>query len=87
MKIWNYLQKAITGLHFERESSNAEYFDNLKHMVMWKVDTFPFREKIEEMSRLRDELTTKGFNLPPEKEKGEHFDSNCITPVWNYYLS
>lgn len=45
------------------------------------VDTFPFREKIEEMSRLRDELTTKGFNLPPEKEKGEHFDSNCITPV------
>ncbi|XP_052699520.1 5'-3' exoribonuclease 2-like [Crassostrea angulata] len=38
------------------------------------------KEKIEEMSRLRDELTTKGFNLPPEKEKGEHFDSNCITP-------
>lgn len=78
MKIWNYLQKAITGLHL---------IDNLKYMVMWKVDTFPFREKIEEMSRLRDELTTKGFNLPPEKEKGEHFDSNCITPVWNYYLS
>lgn len=38
-------------------------------------------EKIEEMSRLREELTSKGFNLPPEKEKGEHFDSNCITPV------
>lgn len=53
-------------------------------MIVCKIDfnkTFPFREKIEEMSRLRDELTTKGFNLPPEKEKGEHFDSNCITPV------
>ena len=22
-----------------------------------------------------------GAILPPEKEKGEHFDSNCITPV------
>lgn len=33
------------------------------------------------MARLREELTSKGFNLPPEKEKGEHFDSNCITPV------
>lgn len=33
------------------------------------------------MARLREELTNKGFNLPPEKEKGEHFDSNCITPV------
>lgn len=53
-------------------------------MIVCKIDfnkTLPFREKIEEMSRLRDELTTKGFNLPPEKEKGEHFDSNCITPV------
>lgn len=38
-------------------------------------------EKIEEMARLRDELTQKGCDLPPEKEKGEHFDSNCITPV------
>nr|XP_022333433.1 5'-3' exoribonuclease 2-like isoform X3 [Crassostrea virginica] len=38
------------------------------------------KEKIEEMARLREELTSKGFNLPPEKEKGEHFDSNCITP-------
>lgn len=69
---------------------NAEFFDNLKHVVMYKLDfdkTFPFREKIEEMSRLRDELTTKGFNLPPEKEKGEHFDSNCITPVRHYYFS
>ncbi|VDI83646.1 5'-3' exoribonuclease 2 [Mytilus galloprovincialis] len=37
-------------------------------------------EKIEEMARLRSELTQKGCDLPPEKEKGEHFDSNCITP-------
>jgi 5'-3' exoribonuclease 2 len=38
-------------------------------------------EKIDEISRLREELTQKGYDLPPEKEKGEHFDSNCITPV------
>ncbi|KAJ8309493.1 hypothetical protein KUTeg_014367 [Tegillarca granosa] len=37
-------------------------------------------EKIEEMSRLREEITKKGFVLPPEKPKEEHFDSNCITP-------
>ena len=42
-----------------------------------------------EVSRLvRDELTlataelrSKGVELPPDKPKGEHFDSNCITPV------
>jgi 5'-3' exoribonuclease 2 len=37
-------------------------------------------EKIEAMSRLRTEMESKGFYLPPEKEKKEHFDSNCITP-------
>lgn len=65
---------------------NVEYFDNLKYMVMWEVDIFLFREKIEEMFRLRDELITKGFNFLLEKEKGEYFDSNCIISVWNYYL-
>ena len=37
-------------------------------------------EKIETMARLRKEMEEKGFYLPPEKEKGSHFDSNCITP-------
>ena len=37
-------------------------------------------EKIEAMSRIRKELESKGFYLPPEKPKEEHFDSNCITP-------
>ncbi|XP_059473888.1 5'-3' exoribonuclease 2 homolog isoform X2 [Neocloeon triangulifer] len=37
-------------------------------------------EKIEEIARIRDELRAKGVQLPPEKQKGEHFDSNCITP-------
>ena len=37
-------------------------------------------EKIETMSRLREELTSAGAFLPPEKPKGAHFDSNCITP-------
>jgi len=37
-------------------------------------------EKIETMSRLRQEMEAKGFYLPPEKPKGSHFDSNCITP-------
>lgn len=32
------------------------------------------------MSRIREELKSKGAILPPEKPKGEHFDSNCITP-------
>eukprot|EP00794_Sanderia_malayensis_P017453 gene17453-19198_t len=38
------------------------------------------KEGIEEIARIREELRQKGANLPPEKEKGEHFDSNCITP-------
>lgn len=37
-------------------------------------------EKRLEMERIRSELLAKGCILPPEKEKGEHFDSNCITP-------
>ncbi|EDW66477.2 5'-3' exoribonuclease 2 homolog isoform X1 [Drosophila virilis] len=37
-------------------------------------------EKRLEIERIRNELLTRGCKLPPEKEKGEHFDSNCITP-------
>ncbi|CAB3373545.1 Hypothetical predicted protein [Cloeon dipterum] len=37
-------------------------------------------EKLEEISRIRDDLRARGISLPPEKPKGEHFDSNCITP-------
>lgn len=40
-----------------------------------------YREKLEEVQKIRGELLSKGAVLPPEKEKGEHFDSNCITPV------
>ena len=38
-------------------------------------------EKLEEMARIKAELRSKGVDLPPDKPKGEHFDSNCITPV------
>ncbi|XP_044011716.1 5'-3' exoribonuclease 2 homolog [Aphidius gifuensis] len=37
-------------------------------------------EKLNEMDRIRSELALKGAFLPPEKPKGDHFDSNCITP-------
>uniref|UniRef100_A0A336MUE1 5'-3' exoribonuclease n=1 Tax=Culicoides sonorensis TaxID=179676 RepID=A0A336MUE1_CULSO len=37
-------------------------------------------EKAAEVARIREELKSKGAILPPEKPKGEHFDSNCITP-------
>ncbi|XP_058130661.1 5'-3' exoribonuclease 2 homolog [Anopheles ziemanni] len=37
-------------------------------------------EKVAEVARIREELQAKGAILPPEKEKGTHFDSNCITP-------
>ncbi|KAL7740217.1 hypothetical protein ACLKA6_003920 [Drosophila palustris] len=37
-------------------------------------------EKRLEVERIRDELLARGCKLPPPKEKGEHFDSNCITP-------
>lgn len=37
-------------------------------------------EKVDLIARLRDELSKKGAELPPEKPKEEHFDSNCITP-------
>ncbi|XP_065051602.1 5'-3' exoribonuclease 2-like [Rhopilema esculentum] len=38
------------------------------------------RESKDEMARIREDLRQNGALLPPEKEKGEHFDSNCITP-------
>lgn len=37
-------------------------------------------EKAVEIARIRAELKERGCILPPEKPKGEHFDSNCITP-------
>ncbi|EDW51923.1 GM16241 [Drosophila sechellia] len=37
-------------------------------------------EKRLEVARIREELLSRGCKLPPEKEKGDHFDSNCITP-------
>ncbi|XP_014250071.2 5'-3' exoribonuclease 2 homolog [Cimex lectularius] len=37
-------------------------------------------EKAEQMNKIRTELLSKGYTLPPEKECGSHFDSNCITP-------
>uniref|UniRef100_A0A4Y0BJ93 5'-3' exoribonuclease n=1 Tax=Anopheles funestus TaxID=62324 RepID=A0A4Y0BJ93_ANOFN len=37
-------------------------------------------EKAAEVARIREELAAKGAILPPEKEKGSNFDSNCITP-------
>ncbi|XP_046401414.1 5'-3' exoribonuclease 2 homolog isoform X2 [Ischnura elegans] len=37
-------------------------------------------EKIDEIARVRAELESRGANLPPEKPKSSHFDSNCITP-------
>lgn len=37
-------------------------------------------EKAAEVERIREELKERGAILPPEKPKGEHFDSNCITP-------
>ncbi|XP_003489200.1 5'-3' exoribonuclease 2 homolog [Bombus impatiens] len=37
-------------------------------------------EKVNEIKRIRSELTLKGASLPPEKPKEDHFDSNCITP-------
>lgn len=43
-------------------------------------------EKTEEMARIRKNLIEAGAILPPEKEKGEHFDSNCITPVCIYLI-
>lgn len=42
-------------------------------------------EKNEELERVRRNLIEAGAILPPEKPKGEHFDSNCITPVGLFY--
>lgn len=33
-----------------------------------------------EISRVKETLLSAGAIVPPEKPKGEHFDSNCITP-------
>lgn len=37
-------------------------------------------EKHLTVKTVREELAARGIPLPPEKPKGEHFDSNCITP-------
>ncbi|VDP29295.1 unnamed protein product [Soboliphyme baturini] len=37
------------------------------------------QDKTEAIAKIRAQLEARGIPLPPEK-KGEHFDSNCITP-------
>uniref|UniRef100_T1J5Z8 5'-3' exoribonuclease n=1 Tax=Strigamia maritima TaxID=126957 RepID=T1J5Z8_STRMM len=37
-------------------------------------------DKITEIEIFRNDLLSKGADLPAPKPKGEHFDSNCITP-------
>ncbi|XP_052269365.1 5'-3' exoribonuclease 2-like isoform X3 [Dreissena polymorpha] len=37
-------------------------------------------ESAEAIARMREELQSKGMEVPPEKPASEKFDSNCITP-------
>ncbi|XP_014274858.1 5'-3' exoribonuclease 2 homolog [Halyomorpha halys] len=37
-------------------------------------------EKVNQIALIRSQLEAKGVNLPLEKDKPSHFDSNCITP-------
>lgn len=38
------------------------------------------RESREEIARIKEELRTRGIEIPPDRPEKEHFDSNCITP-------
>lgn len=38
-------------------------------------------EKTIEVANMRAKLEAEGAILPPPKDPGTHFDSNCITPV------
>jgi len=38
-------------------------------------------EKVMTIATVRESLMARGAYVPSEKSKGEHFDSNCITPV------
>ena len=40
----------------------------------------PLREKREDISRVREEIISRGCQLPPVPPPSSHFDSNCITP-------
>lgn len=37
-------------------------------------------EKVLTIANVRESLQARGAYVPSEKDKGEHFDSNCITP-------
>ena len=60
-------------------------------LLLWKLNyicgpfkflqIFIFREKLEEIKRLRKMMKDKGYEVPPLKPDSAHFDSNCITPV------
>jgi len=43
-------------------------------------------EKVKQIAKITDELSAKGCYVPPQKEKGEHFDRNCITPVNTQFI-
>jgi len=37
-------------------------------------------EKHEEIAQVKDEMRSRGLEVPPDKPDHSHFDSNCITP-------
>ncbi len=44
-------------------------------------------EKVMTIATFRESLTAIGAYLQSEKRKGEHFVSNCITPVMSILIA
>lgn len=44
-------------------------------------------EKVMTIATVRESLMARGAYVPSEKSKGEHFDSNCITPVMSILIA
>ena len=83
-----YIKFKVRTFRIKDERLNIKlYFSQAPRAKMNQQRSRRFRaskettEKILEIDRIRSDLQAKGAYLPPEKPKGEHFDSNCITPV------
>lgn len=44
------------------------------------------KEKVEQIILIKNKLESLGVQLPREKDKSFHFDSNCITPVSIFFF-
>lgn len=86
ISVWNiilFICKLVTRSNLISKAPRAKMNQQRSRRFRATKET---SEKIVEVNKIREKLLAEGAILPPAKEAGSHFDSNCITPVGRLFL-